>query len=538
MASLTEENNGLGRAAVRELGGVAKANLEAGVRLLQALPKKRLQVNVIHYGVLLHALELKGSWNVTTQLLDQMSQQQVPSNVVTYGSAMKHLSRSAWQRALALVAGMPQDANLQQDPRSFLAGWQRPNAITQTMYTVAEAAAAQVCMELLQVMTVMLLERNDYHFGAAIHACERPGLWRLALGLLQRMRSLHVRGNVVTFTSGLSANAWPQAVALLKAMVQAGPQPNVLSFGATISACEDAEVGGQWDVALQLLRQLPVHAVRPNEVICSAGVRACANLGWQLPLQLLKTMAEEALQNDDVVLNAAISGLAPDASRRSAARRGKGDASPSAGGASNAWPLAAGYLRRMVQEGITPDVISFSCAVAAFELSGLWLLASSMLAAMALVALRANAITLRGAARACESALSPAWQAALRLAGEVVSCNSVLYSCVQAGNLHKALEVLRQMQGKRVDPDVLSYDILVKGCQTAGRWEHVPALLSSSAVLQRHCDRWLYSSGLSLQYGLFELGPWVLLYVEPSSGREQECTACSGCNGELQTAWA
>lgn len=28
-------------------------------------------------------------------------------------------------------------------------------------------------------------------------------------------------------------------------------------------------------------------------------------------------------------------------------------------------------------------------------------------------------------------------------------CNSVLYSCVQAGNLHKALEVLRQMQGKR-----------------------------------------------------------------------------------------
>ena len=34
---------------------------------------------------------------------------EVPSNVVTYGSAMKHLSRSAWQRALALVAGMPQD---------------------------------------------------------------------------------------------------------------------------------------------------------------------------------------------------------------------------------------------------------------------------------------------------------------------------------------------------------------------------------------------------------------------------------------------
>ena len=28
----------------------------------------------------------------------------------------------------------------------------------------------------------------------------------------------------------------------------------------------------------------------------------------------------------------------------------QGDASPSAGGASNAWPLAAGYLRRMVQE--------------------------------------------------------------------------------------------------------------------------------------------------------------------------------------------
>ena len=48
-----------------------------------------------------------------------------------------------------------------------------------------------VCVELLEAMAVLQLQRNDFHFGAAVHSCELLGAWPEAFALLRHMGSLH-----------------------------------------------------------------------------------------------------------------------------------------------------------------------------------------------------------------------------------------------------------------------------------------------------------------------------------------------------------
>ncbi|CAE8647734.1 unnamed protein product, partial [Polarella glacialis] len=81
--------------------------------------------------------------------------------------------------------------------------------------------------------------------------------------------------------------------------------PDEISFSATISACEK---GGQWQLALHLLSEMPEAQAIPNTITYNAAMSACEKAGkWQFALALLDDMPERKVRADEISYNAAIS---------------------------------------------------------------------------------------------------------------------------------------------------------------------------------------------------------------------------------------
>ena len=68
-------------------------------------------------------------------------------------------------------------------------------------------------------------------------------------------------------------------------MNERGIKPNVISYGAAISACC---AKGRWERAIELLREMSDVGVPPNTITFSAAISACEKAGrWEKALQLL-----------------------------------------------------------------------------------------------------------------------------------------------------------------------------------------------------------------------------------------------------------
>ncbi|CAK0816302.1 unnamed protein product [Prorocentrum cordatum] len=73
-------------------------------------------------------------------------------------------------------------------------------------------------------------------------------------------------------------------------------EPDVISYGAGISACEKAE---QWQPALALLSEMWEVQLEPDIICCNAGTSACEKgEQWQLALALLSEMWEAQVEPD------------------------------------------------------------------------------------------------------------------------------------------------------------------------------------------------------------------------------------------------
>ena len=90
------------------------------------------------------------------------------------------------------------------------------------------------------------------------------------------METFHTPPDVVSYSAGISAcgkgGEWQMALLLLSQMPEAGVARDEISFNAGISACEK---GGEWQMALYLLSQMPAAEVVPDQISFSAGISAC-----------------------------------------------------------------------------------------------------------------------------------------------------------------------------------------------------------------------------------------------------------------------
>jgi len=82
-------------------------------------------------------------------------------------------------------------------------------------------------------------------------------------------------------------------------------QPDVISYSATISACEK---GGKWEKALELLSEMENRNVQPDVISYSATISACEKGGKRdKALELLSEMKNRNANPDVISYNATIS---------------------------------------------------------------------------------------------------------------------------------------------------------------------------------------------------------------------------------------
>ncbi|OLP80032.1 Pentatricopeptide repeat-containing protein, chloroplastic [Symbiodinium microadriaticum] len=141
----------------------------------------------------------------------------------------------------------------------------------------------------------------------------------MALYLLSQMPAARVVPDEVvpdqiSVSAGISAcekgGEWQMALLLLSQMPLAGVVPNEFSFNAGISACEK---GGEWKMAPYLLSQMPAVGVVPDEISFGAGIKSCGTARiWEMALSLLASIRGNQLQPAAALYGQAIGATWPE----------------------------------------------------------------------------------------------------------------------------------------------------------------------------------------------------------------------------------
>ena len=325
------------------ISSCGKSNLWIhALTLLEAMPKAKVQPDVISFSAAISACEKGGQWQGALSLLDTMPKAKIRPNVFSYSAAISACEKGGkWQEALFLFQAMP-TAKVQPDIFSYSAA----------ISACEKGRQWQQALFLFQAMPTAKVHPNDYSYNAAISACEKGGQWQQALLLFQAMPTAKVHPNDYSYNAAISAcekgGQWQQALLLFQAMPTAKVQPNVISFSAAISACEK---GGQWQEPLVLFQAMSTAKVQPDVISYNAAISACEKGGqWQQALFLFQAMSTAKVHPNDYSYNAAIS----------ACEKG------------GQWKEALSLFQAMFEAKVVPEVISFSAAISACEKGGQW----------------------------------------------------------------------------------------------------------------------------------------------------------------------
>ncbi|CAE7838544.1 EMB2654 [Symbiodinium sp. CCMP2592] len=254
------------------------------------------------------------------------------------------------------------------------------------------------------------LEPDAQLRGVLITSLGRSSKWAEALSVLQdSIFSL----NTLCFNAAITAcekgQQWVQALAVLDALMAVGVPADTVSFSGAISACEKCR---QWERALALLGQLQRYHLVPDTIACSAAISACEKSGrWQQALSVLSTMLEERSRTDLVIFSAAIS----------ACEKGR------------KWQEALQLLRMALQR-FRPDMTPYNAVISACAADG---------------------------RNAWQMAVQLFSEAALHLSVDVLTGSSVIAACAEAREWQPALQLLKDLQQRRVELNIKVYNAAV-----------------------------------------------------------------------------
>ncbi|CAE7235226.1 TMCO4, partial [Symbiodinium necroappetens] len=344
-----------------------------------------------------------------------------------------------------------------------------PKPWTEALQKLAEMGFMQVITNIVTdvsaVMREVVLETNDFHYGATANALQLQGRWQLALDLIRSMASrddscLQVRASIITVTCAFGP--WEASSRLLSMARQAvekvdGPKPNVVSFTACIGSLEP-ESDATWDRGLSLMILMRRQRVRPNCVTVSAALGSIGGR-WRLALSILSSVSQAGLRRDTVALNAAMGTTAVVLRRRLAEELCGSEEIVSSG----QWLAANVLLWDLSSSALCADVVSFSSVVAACELK--WRMAVAICEPMCLRKAQPNLITHRCLLRALEN--GGRWQSARDLLSSMtaqrisdkISQQHTAAACAKSGPLGS---VLQQICGTSLAEDILTHLLMIR----------------------------------------------------------------------------
>jgi len=295
----------------RAAAGREKKDGEGADRVEAGARERRASVDVVVYGAAVAACERARDGAAALQVVSGMERRGWRPNVVVLNSAMSACAKSGMfseARDILNVVfprhGLAPDiitfntainacaaaASDQDDEETGGAPEARPAAQGRLPAMANATGRWKDALELLDAMQMGRQGSSDssprdprsapcadvVSFTAAMTACGRSGQTDRALMLLEELILLHemdaadgqadVQGGHQADARALTGRSGGRASSQVR-----GLEPNVVAFGAALSACGKA---GEWARSLELLRLMPLHGVEPNKHCFDAVVDA------------------------------------------------------------------------------------------------------------------------------------------------------------------------------------------------------------------------------------------------------------------------
>ena len=187
--------------------------------VLQRQDKQNPRLSLRDYSLKIKYAE---SASEALQILETMSRNGIPPNVVHFGAAISVCGKKGmWQAAVDLLH----------------------------------------CMEQYGVLP------NVVCYSAAITACGNSGKWEKALAFFDEIKTRGISPDVIIFTAAITAcgntGQWEKALELFNEMKKTrGIRPNAISYNAVFAACGN---GGQWGKALQFHEEMKTSGIQYGE---------------------------------------------------------------------------------------------------------------------------------------------------------------------------------------------------------------------------------------------------------------------------------
>ncbi|CAK9022758.1 unnamed protein product [Durusdinium trenchii] len=411
--------------ATEQLGRWARSGRpDVAQEMLQAMSIARLQVNLIHYNVVLSAFGPVPQWASAVSVLGRLR----ACGLLPDAFSFTHLCSAcnSWPKALGLLSQLPAS-----------------NTICFNGLIRVVDRDWPLAMEILQVMSHRRLKPESWTASSCAAACKEK--WRMALQLLE------VDGGDVVVNTVVSpceqAKSWRRSLQVLLGGAVRRLSASVLRHSAAVAAID-------WAMGLQLWEEMRKLLLWPNEITCSSALTACGrSVTWRAAASLLVGAEETTVRPNAICRRMATVAFEQASQWADACVLGSEAASRPVAivalGSSSRWRHALQF-RSASSRGIGPS------EEAAALLGGL------------------------ATAGAWEMALQDAWWKDV----SPPALHSILRAIAKARRWPLAFRLLRHLQLLRTRPSGgVAYSIVLDSCDTAGAWNTALHQLDAPVVL-------------------------------------------------------
>eukprot|EP00913_Durusdinium_trenchii_P002051 g1894.t1 len=214
---------------------------QRALQLLHAAPALKVEPDVELWNYAICACGLSAQGGMARKLLTSMKKKKLPPSVECYNSALGALRQDPLKvEVVERLLNVMQKEQLQ------------PNTVTMNaaLGLFVEKGQWQQALAFGERMSKKQVMASQVTYGELIGSCKDSRQWTVALSLLEASLA-EGSCSVITYNIAMSVCECDVAIRLLRKMPELGLQPDVFSYNAVLSACQDAE---QWELALKIFQ--------------------------------------------------------------------------------------------------------------------------------------------------------------------------------------------------------------------------------------------------------------------------------------------
>uniref|UniRef100_A0A6N2MAQ8 Amine oxidase domain-containing protein n=1 Tax=Salix viminalis TaxID=40686 RepID=A0A6N2MAQ8_SALVM len=401
------------------------------MEFLSEMLDRGIQPNVVTYNSIVHGFCNLGQLNEATRLFKEMVGKDDMPDTVTFSILVDGLCKEGMVSEAQCVFDIMPEKGVEPDVITY-------NALTNGLCNEGKIKDA---VELFNLMVQRGYEPNVITYNTIINGLFKSGNRNMAVQVFKKMEQNGGKPNVVTYNTIIDNlckhRLVNDAMEFLSEMLDRGIQPNVLTYSSIVHGFCNL---GQLNEATRLFKEMVGKDVMPDTVTFTILVDGLCKEGMVSEARrVFETMPEKGVEPNVYTYNALMDGYC--------LRREMNEAKK--------------VFEIMVRNGCAPNVHSYNILINGYCKSRRMEEAKSLLAEMSHKALPPDTVgrpqeALNLFKEMCSYGLLP----------DLTTYSILLDGFCKHGHLDEALKLLKAMQEKKLEPNIVLYNILIEDVVT------------------------------------------------------------------------